>query len=73
MNGRSNGSLAPRNVRYLPGFDVQAASIEPDRNVLDEKLWGLEFNIARVPELYELSRRPGRLPLCAAIYGVRPD
>ena len=74
MNGRSdgNGTHAPRDVRYLEIFEALAADFEPDRSILDEKLRGLEFNIARVPELYELSRRSGKLPLRAAIYGGRP-
>ncbi len=72
MNGQSNGIQVPRDVRYLFSFDAQAAGIEPDRGVLDEKLRGLIFNITRLPEHYELSRRPGQLPLCAAIYGGRP-
>ena len=72
MNGQSDGTLAPRHVRFLPSFDAQAAAIEPDRGVLDQKLQGLFFNIARIPEVYELSRRPDRLPLCAALYGGRP-
>ena len=72
MTGQSSGVWVPRDIDYHPSFESQAAAIERDTHILDEKLLDLTFNIARVPELYELHRRSGRLPLCAAYYLGNP-
>ena len=72
MTGRSRDIWVPRDISYHPSFESQANRIKLDTQILDEKLLDLTFNIARVPELYELHRHPGRMPLCAAIYQGHP-
>ena len=49
---RGNGVQIPRDVRYLDIYEQLASDIDPDRSTLDDKLRGLEFTIARIPELF---------------------
>ena len=67
-----NGVQIPSDVRYLDMYEQLASDIDPDRSTLDDKLRRLEFTIARILELFELSWGSSGLPMCAAIYTGPP-
>lgn len=66
----SNGhSRVIRSIFYQPGFELSAESIGLDIQTLDDKLDGLTFAIARIPEFFPpAGQDPNRGTLYTARY-----
>ena len=70
----SNGNtLGIRDLHHQPTFELSAQAIGLDVETLDDRLWGVTFTIARIPELFPVmaSNVMGE-ELCAARYTGNP-
>lgn len=70
----SNGHTAGyRDLRHQPTFELSAQALGLDIGSLDDKIQGVTFTIARIPEIFPvLAQNPEGMELCAARYTGDP-